>query len=122
MKDILQVCANYEAMLRKRETGRLDEEEIERQVASYRIAAIHIRQIEEATQQILDVEGVPTIYYPYYYACARALDKLQRQGFAGETMAIEAALLIGLWVGRGLIQSVLETIRTQVFNVAAPTP
>jgi hypothetical protein len=29
---------------------------------------------------------------------------------------------IGKWSARGLTQAVLETIRTQVFNIGAPTP
>jgi hypothetical protein len=33
----------------------------------------------------------------------------------------EAATLIAKWVARGLTQAVLQAIRTDVFNVAAPT-
>ena len=38
----------------------------------------------------------------------------------GRSLAIEAQTLIDKWVSTGLVQSALEAIRTQVFNVAAP--
>jgi hypothetical protein len=122
MKDIEKVCANYEAKLRQREKGRSDESWIKTRVEHYRTALAHNREVELATSQILDTEGVSVVAYPFYYAFARSVDKLVRHGVSGESLAVEAALLIGLWVGRGLSQSVLETIRTQVFNVGAPTP
>ena len=46
----------------------------------------------------------------------------RRTNVSGEGLATEAATLIGKWVARGLSQSMLEAIRTQVFNVSAPTP
>ena len=39
---------------------------------------------------------------------------------SGESAALEAAILIGKWVARGLSLPVLEAIRTNVFNVSAP--
>jgi len=39
---------------------------------------------------------------------------------SGESAAQAAAVLIAKWVARGLTQSVLQAIRTQVFNVGAP--
>ena len=38
----------------------------------------------------------------------------------GALLAMEAAVLIAKWVARGLTQAVLQAIRTDVFNVAAP--
>lgn len=83
---------------------------------------LHAQEFLTQTRAVLDAEGISTIYRGYYLNFARSLDKLKRQGFAGETLAIEAAILTGLWVARGLSQSVLEAIRTQVFDVAVPTP
>jgi hypothetical protein len=37
-------------------------------------------------------------------------------------LAVEVQTLIQKWVARGLGQTVLEKIRTDVFNVSAPTP
>jgi uncharacterized protein YdiU (UPF0061 family) len=38
---------------------------------------------------------------------------------SGESAAQEAATLIAKWKARGLTQAVLETVRTQVFNIGA---
>jgi hypothetical protein len=43
-----------------------------------------------------------------------------RPGARREALAQEAAVLIAKWVARGLTQSVLQAIRTDVFNVASP--
>ena len=45
---------------------------------------------------------------------------LTRKELSGAAMANEAALLIAKWVARGLTTQVLQSIRTDVFNVAAP--
>jgi hypothetical protein len=39
---------------------------------------------------------------------------------SGESAPIEAAILVGKWVARGLILSVFESIRYDVFRVSAP--
>ena len=49
-----------------------------------------------------------------------ALWALSRKDISGESLALEAATLIAKWVARGLEQSVLQSIRTNVFNVGAP--
>jgi hypothetical protein len=41
---------------------------------------------------------------------------------SGESYAVEAQTLIQKWVARGLGQTVLEKIRTDVFSIGAPTP
>ena len=38
------------------------------------------------------------------------------QNISGESLALEAQTLIAKWVARGLNQTVLEKIRTDVFN------
>ena len=43
-----------------------------------------------------------------------------RLGVRREALAQEAAVLIAKWVARGLTQAVLQAIRTDVFNIAAP--
>jgi len=47
---------------------------------------------------------------------------LTRKEISGESAAMEADVLLQKWVGRGMAQAVLEAIRTQVFNIVAPTP
>jgi len=45
---------------------------------------------------------------------------LLRKELSGEAMAKEAATLIAKWKSRGLVEAVLQGIRTDVFNVSAP--
>jgi hypothetical protein len=68
-------------------------------------------------KQVLDGEGVTTKDYPFYLCSGRELWSMTRQEITGESAAKEAAVLIQKWVGRNLTLSVLELIRTQVFNI-----
>lgn len=79
-----------------------------------------LAEMEAQVKQVLDSEGVPTIAYPHYLAYGRELWRLQRRGVSGTSLQLEALVLLNKWVARGLTQSVLEAIRLQVFNVAAP--
>jgi hypothetical protein len=79
-----------------------------------------ITSMEDQVRQVLDIEGVSVIQYPFYLCFAREVWALERKGMSGASLAVECATLAGKWVSRGLTLSVLETIRTQVFNVSAP--
>jgi hypothetical protein len=76
--------------------------------------------MESQVKQVLDLQGIKTINYPWYLNFGREVWKLQRQEISGETLAVEVATLIAKWAGRGLSQTLLEIIRTGVFNVGAP--
>ena len=76
--------------------------------------------MESQVKQVCDGAGVPTIMYPFYLDFGRELWKLSRKEISGESLALEAATLIAKWVARGLTQPLLQAIRTDVFNVAAP--
>ena len=76
--------------------------------------------MELQVKQVCDGEGVPTIQYPFYLNFGREIWALNRKEVSGESLALEAATLIAKWVARGLEQTVLQSIRTDVFNVAAP--
>jgi hypothetical protein len=76
--------------------------------------------MEQQVKQVCDGAGVPTIQYPFYLCFGRELWALSRRDISGESLALEAATLIAKWVARGLQQPLLESIRTDVFNVAAP--
>ncbi|HUW10555.1 MAG TPA: hypothetical protein VM537_12560 [Anaerolineae bacterium] len=82
--------------------------------------ANELLQMEQQVRQVLNAAGVPTITYPFYLNFGRELWSLNRKGIAGESLALEAATLIAKWVAQGLTQSVLQGIRTNVFNVSAP--
>jgi hypothetical protein len=79
-----------------------------------------IAAMELQVKQVCDGAGVPTIQYPFYLCFGREMWALTRKDISGESLALEGAVLIGKWVARGLTQSLLESIRTDVFNVAAP--
>ena len=81
-----------------------------------------ITAMELQVKQTLDAEGVSIIQYPFYLSFGREMFRLRRMDVSGEGLATEAATLIAKWVARGLSQSVLEAIRSQVFDVSAPTP
>jgi hypothetical protein len=78
--------------------------------------------MEAEVKQVLDGEGVSVILYPFYLNFGRELWRLQRNNLSGESLAVEAQTLIQKWVARGLGQTVLEKIRTDVFTIPAPTP
>ena len=79
-----------------------------------------ITAMELQVKQVCDGKGVPTIQYPFYLNFGREIWALTRKEVSGESLAQEAAVLIAKWVARGLTQSLLQAIRTQVFNVGAP--
>jgi hypothetical protein len=78
--------------------------------------------MESQVRQVCNGVGVPTIQLPFYLCFGRELWALKRRGIAGETLAIEAGVLITKWVAQGLTSAVLLGIRSDVFNVAAPIP
>ena len=76
--------------------------------------------MEMQVKQVCDGAGVPTIQYPFYLCFGRELWALSRRDISGESLAMEAATLIAKWKARGLTEALLQAIRTDVFNVAAP--
>jgi hypothetical protein len=79
-----------------------------------------IALMETQVKQVCDGAGVPFIMYPFYLCFGREMWSKSRKEMSGESLAQEAALLIGKWTARGLQTPVLQAIRTDVFNVAAP--
>jgi hypothetical protein len=79
-----------------------------------------ITAMELQVKQVCDGAGVKTIQIPFYLCFGREMWKLIRAETSGETLAIEAATLVAKWKSRGLTEAVLQAIRTDVFNVAAP--
>ena len=79
-----------------------------------------IAMMETQVKQVCDSSAVATIMYPFYLCFGREMWSLQRREMSGDSLALEAQILITKWVARGLTQAVLQDIRTQVFNVSAP--
>ena len=79
---------------------------------------VSLGSMESQVKQMLDSEGVSVITYPYYLNYGRELWHITHETeMSGESAAKEAATLAQKWVGRNLTLSVLELIRTQVFNI-----
>jgi hypothetical protein len=72
-------------------------------------------------KQILDLEGVSVIQYPFYLAFGRELWSLSNKEITGESAAMAAATAVAKWQSRGLTQSVLETIRSGAFDIPRPS-
>jgi hypothetical protein len=83
-------------------------------------AMVAMNQIDTQVKEILNGAGVKVIQMPFYLGFGREMWSLRRKGIAGEALAVEAATLIAKWTARGLTAAVLQGIRTDVFNVAAP--
>jgi hypothetical protein len=83
-------------------------------------AMVEMHTTDVQVREVLNGAGVSMIQYPFYLCFGRELWSLYRRGTRGETLAIEAAVLIAKWVARGLTEAVLQAIRTDVFNVSAP--
>ena len=79
-----------------------------------------ITAMELQVKQVCDGSGVSTIQYPFYLNFGRQIWALSRKEVSGESLAQESAILITKWTARGLQGPVLQAIRTDVFNVAAP--
>lgn len=72
-------------------------------------------------KMVMDAAAVTTALYPMYLAFNHGMGKLVKK-YTGESLRVAAADLIARFVGSGLNQTVLETIRTQAWGVGAPTP
>ena len=81
-----------------------------------------ITAMELQVKQVLDGLGVSLALYGMYLSFGRELWSMTRKEISGESAAMEAGVLLQKWVGRGKTQAVLEAIRSQVFNIPAPTP
>jgi hypothetical protein len=82
---------------------------------------VSIVSMETQVKQTCDASGVTVIQYPFYLDFGRELWHMTHEReMSGESAAKEAAVQIAKWVARGLTQSVLQAIRSEVFNIPAP--
>ena len=89
----------------------------------YEAAVASLCEMEVKARQTLNAAGVHTIKYVPYLNYVRQLYRLSRQqGISGESFALQAQVLLDKWSARGLDSTVLARIRTEVFDVVAPTP
>ena len=89
----------------------------------YEAAVVALTTMETETKQVLSASGIDTMYIVFYLDFARQLFRLSHgRTISGATLAKEAQVLREKWQNRGLRPDVLAAIRTNVFNVPAPTP
>ena len=89
----------------------------------FEAAVVSLCEMETKARQTLNAAGVHTIFYVPYLNYARQLYKLSwQQGISGESFALGAQVLLDKWSARGLDSGVLARIRTEAFDVVAPTP
>ena len=91
--------------------------------ARYEASMLALNSMELDTKQVLSSSGIDTMYIVFYLDYARQLFRLSHgRTISGPTLAKEAQVLLEKWQARGLRADVLASIRTDVFNVPAPTP
>jgi hypothetical protein len=90
--------------------------------ARYEAATALLCQMEIDVKQTLNAKGVNTINYVPYLSFARQLFKLTKKNISGESMAIEAKVLVDKWTARSLNHDVLVAIRSENFSIAEPKP
>jgi hypothetical protein len=73
----------------------------------------------DLTIEELNSAGIPTLKWGAYLAFSSLLWKLT-QIASGDAASAVAAVYVAEWVARGLTLAVLEGIRTNVYNIAAP--
>jgi len=69
----------------------------------------------------LGVSGISVVGRGGYQAFASQMYRLTRTQ-TGESLRMEVAAILAAWVARGLVQGILEGIRSDIFGVSAPTP
>ena len=111
---------NYARKITPARTAGIVTKRVSDMKSNYGYVASEQVAVEARVRQVCNGAGVATIQIPFYLCFGREMWALSRRGVGGETLAIEAAVLITKWVAQGLTQAVLQAIRTDVFDVAAP--
>jgi hypothetical protein len=121
MDDPVKRAANWEAKYNtesvKQSLDRLRPDMSKR----YQAAVARLCIMENDVRQVLNAESVSTMLYVPYLNFGRQLYKLSAgRSIAGDSLALEAQVLLNKWAARGLNPDVLAVVRTQVFNISAP--
>ncbi|MFO7650320.1 MAG: hypothetical protein R6W83_01840 [Cryobacterium sp.] len=88
----------------------------------YRAAMGALCAMEEQVRTVLNTQNVHTIHYVPYLNYGRQMHKMSKQEISGNSAQLAAQVLLEKWAARGLDPNVLAAIRTEVFNIVAPTP
>ena len=121
MSDVTKRISNWDTKFNTERIKAVLDEKRPEMLQHVQAVFVSIDQMETQVKQTCDAQGVATILYPAYLGFGREIWSLQRKGISGESLAVEVAVLLAKWVARGLSLAALAAIRTQVFNVSAPS-
>ena len=111
MSDVVRRIARWQAKCTPERTKATLDSIREDMRARYEAATTLLTLMETDVKQTLNARGVNTINYVPYLSFARQLFKLSnKKGISGESMAIEAKVLLEKWSSRGLNPDVLAAI------------
>ena len=123
MSDSVRRIAQWKAKCTPERTKATLDSIRENMSARYEAATAALTAMETDVKQTLNAQGVNTINYVPYLSFVRQLFKpTNRKGITGESMAIEAKVLVDKWHARGLSRDVLVAIRFQNFSIDEPKP
>jgi len=123
MSDVTRRIARWEVKCTPERTKATLDAIRENMKERYESATVALSLMEAEVKQTLNMQGVNTISYVPYLSFARQLFKLtNRKGITGESMAIEAKVLVDKWHARGLSRDVLVAIRFENFSIQEPKP
>ena len=123
MSDVTRRIARWQVKCTPERTKATLDDIRENMRERYEAATAALSSMETDVKQTLNSRGVNTISYVPYLSFARQLFKLaNKQGISGESMAIEAKVLVDKWHARGLDRDVLAAIRFEKFSIDEPKP
>lgn len=123
MSDAIRRIARWQAKCTPERTKATLDSIHEDMRARYEAATTVLSAMETDVKQTLNARGVNTINYVPYLSFARQLFKLgNKKNISGESMAIEAKVLVDKWHARGLSRDVLVAIRFENFSINEPKP
>jgi hypothetical protein len=123
-RDIDEVARNYRFFVRQYSDGRAaepDERRVRQWSRRHRAAIARTQDVCARAMTVLRQHRVDGGSIPLYVAYVQRLDRAQRR-YSRQTLANEVRALTRHWTARGLDEAVLEAVRGQVFDGAAPTP
>jgi hypothetical protein len=123
MSDVVRRIARWQVKCTPERTKATLDSIQENMRERYVAATTALSLMETDVKQTLNGRGVNTINYVPYLSFARQLFKLSnKKGISGESLAIEAKVLVDKWAARGLNPDVLAAIRFENFSIAEPKP
>ncbi len=122
MSDAVRRIARWQAKCTPERTKATLDSIHEDMRARYEAATTALSAMETDVKQTLNARGVNTINYVPYLSFARQLFKLTKKNISGESMAIEAKVLVDKWTARSLNHDVLVAIRFENFSINEPKP